>query len=316
MSKGQDLYEVLGVEWDADRDAIRKVYRKLARQFHPDVNPGDEKAEERFKEISAAWGVLGDEEARKNYDEFGEVSLDSGFDAEEARKAREAFGAHFGGDANAGRQDAFHFGEIDDLLGHLFSQEGASRAAGLKMRGADLDASLELEFLEAVLGGEKTLSLQRGPGAGVETVKVRIPPGVDSKGRLRIPGKGGAGHGGGPPGDLWVSLRVRPHRVFRREGKNLTLEVPVSVREASLGSQVEVPTLDGRVSLTVPAGSDSGTRLRLRGKGVPGPRKEAAGDLLVRLKIVTPTGLDDEGKAAIESLQRFEDPSLRKELFE
>jgi curved DNA-binding protein len=317
MAETKDLYEALGVARDADHETIRKAYRRLARQCHPDLNPGDEKAEERFKQISAAWEVLSDATKRRNYDEFGDVVLDAGFDAEEARRARDAFGARFGaGGPPRASGDAFHFGGIDDLFGHLFSRE-AGGGPEIRLRGADLETSLDLDFMEAARGIEKRLSLRRPRPDGsseTETVTVRIPPGVDSKGRLRVPGKGAPGVGGGPPGDLWVSLRVRPHRVFQREGRNLTLELPLSIREATLGARVEVPTLDGRATLTVPPGTDSGTRLRLRGKGIPAAREGAAGDLLVRVQIRVPRDLDAEAEAAIETLQRFEDPAIRKEL--
>jgi DnaJ-class molecular chaperone len=319
MADKKDLYEILGVSRDADRDAIRRAYRKLARQNHPDLNPGDKAAEERFKDISKAWEVLEDAEKRRNYDEFGEVSLEAGFDPEKARQAREAFGARFGfsGQPGAGQSaEEFHFGGIDDLLGNLFG--GNVEGRGFRLRGADLETRLELDFLEAVRGGEKRLTVTRPTaegGATTETVTVRIPPGVDSGGRLRLQGKGAPGIGGGPPGDLHVGLQVRPHRVFRREGRDLVVELPITVREAILGGRVEVPTLDGRATLTVPPGTQGGTRLRMRGKGVPSPRGGPAGDLLVRVQIRVPREVDDEAKAALDALGRFDDPELRKGLF-
>ena len=329
MGESKDLYAVLGVARDADRDAIRKAYRKLARENHPDLNPGDAEAEARFKDISHAWEVLENEERRKAYDEFGEISLEAGFDADEARKAREAFGARFGGPGGfdvgghpgtgMGGQE-FHFGDLDDLLGGLFG--GAQRgpgAAGLRMRGQDLEAHLVLEFEEAVRGGEKRLTLGRpGPDGRPqpETLTVRIPPGVHGGGSLRLAGKGGPGLGGGSDGDLHVRLEVRPHPVFQREGRrDLVFDLPLSVREATLGAKVEVPTLDGRVTLTVPPGTDSGAKLRLKGKGVPGAKGAAPGDLFARVQIRAPRGLDEEARAGLEALERFEDPGLRKELF-
>ena len=176
------------------------------------------------------------------------------------------------------------------------------------MRGADLEASLELDFLDAVRGGEHRLTLGRGGAGGSETITVRIPPGVDTGGRLRIPGKGAPGVGGGPPGDLSVVLRVRPHRVFRREGRDLTFDLPISVAEAIRGAKVEVPTLDGRATLTIPPGTDSGTRLRLRGKGVPDPRGGAPGDLFARIQIRVPRELDDAAKSALDALERVRRP--------
>jgi DnaJ-class molecular chaperone len=316
----KDLYEVLGVARDADRDTIRKAYRKLARQNHPDLNPGDPAAEERFKQISRAWDVLQDDERRRAYDEFGEISLEAGFDPEKARQAREAFGQRFGyegrpGGGGFGGQE-FEFGDLDDILGGFFGRSAEGR--GVRLKGQDVEARLDLDFEEAVRGGEKRLTLSRPtPDGGMmpETVTVRIPPGVDTGGRLRLPGKGAPGIGGGPPGDLFVKLRVRPHRVFRRDGRDLELDLPVSVREAIQGAKVEVPTLEGRVTLTIPPGTDSGKRLRLRGKGVPDAGGGQAGDLLVRVEIRVPRGLDDDARSALDVLEKFEDPNLRKELF-
>jgi curved DNA-binding protein len=247
------------------------------------------------------------------------VALAQGFDADEARKAREAFGAHFGfggRPATGGFREEYHFGGIDDLLGGLF--RGAGDGRGVRLRGSDLESGLELDFAEAVRGGEKRLTLTRPTaegGVASETLTVRIPAGVDDGGRLRIPGKGAPGIGGGPPGDLWVALRVRPHRVFRREGRNLEFDLPISVREAIQGARVEVPTLEGRVTLTIPPGTDGGTRLRLSGKGVPDPRGGRPGDLLARVQIRVPRNLDETTSASLDGLARFEDPEIRKELF-
>jgi DnaJ-class molecular chaperone len=263
--------------------------------------------------VSRAWEVLEDPEKRRDYDEFGDVSLEGGFDAERAREARNTFGGRFGGrPGNSGG-----FADIDDLLGGFFSG-GARGDRGFRMPGADLEATLELDFEEAIRGGEKRLTLGRPSADGrvvQETLTVRIPPGVDTGGTLRIPGKGAPGVGGGRAGHLVVSLRVRPHRVFQRNGRHLTLELPVSVREAALGARIEVPTLDGRATLTIPPGTDSGTRLRMRGKGVPDPRGGAPGDLLVQVQIHVPRGLDEDAKASLEALESFEDPALRKKLF-
>lgn len=315
MPEEQSLYRVLGVASDADHEAIRKAYRKLARQNHPDLNPGDAAAEERFKEASRAWEVLQDPDKRRNYDEFGEVSLEAGFDADRARNAREAFGTRFGTGGHPGMHgEQFEFGDLDDLMGRFFG--GGAEGRGMRFRGNDVEAALELDFLDAIRGGEKRLTLGRPGGGGTETIRVRIPPGVDEGGRLRVPGKGGPGAGGGPPGDLWVTLRVRPHRLFERQGRNLSLEVPITVSEAIGGAAVEVPTLEGRVTLTIPPGTDSGTRLRLRGKGVPASDGSGAGDLLVRVQIRVPRQVDDKVKEALREIERAQDPEVRKELFE
>jgi curved DNA-binding protein len=313
----KDLYEVLGVARDADAEAIRTAYRKLARQHHPDVNPGDTHAEERFKEVSEAYAVLSDAEKRRNYDEFGDVALESGFDAEAARRVRESFGARFGGGPGPGARfdsEAFEFGDLDDLLGRAFAGRGRG-APPFPLRGADMEASLELEFLEAARGGERPLVLPR-PGGAPETVTVRIPAGVGEGGRIRIPGKGAPGRGGGPPGDLWARIRVRPHPVFRREGRDLYLELPVTVSEAVRGAKVEIPTLTGRATVTIPPGTDGGRRLRLGGKGVPDPAGGPPGDLYAVVRIQVPKQLDEAALEGLDRLGPFESRDPRQELFQ
>jgi len=308
--KKEDLYGVLGVARDADEDAIRKAYRKLARRHHPDVNPGDASAEERFKKISEAYAVLSDAERRRNYDEFGEVS----------REMREAFGRRFGAGGQPGGApgagEAFRFGGLDDLFSDLFAQRGWGEPR--HARGTDLEAELELEFLDAVRGGEHRITLARPTADGGvrrETVTVRIPAGVADGGRIRLRGKGGEGAGG--PGDLYARIRVRPHPVFRREGRDVYFDLPVTVREATLGARVSVPTLDGRATLVVPAGTDSGAKLRLRGKGVPDPSGAAPGDLYAVVQIRVPRDLSPEARAKLEAaLEAAETPDVRRGLFE
>ena len=321
-SEKRDLYKVLGVARDVEADALKKAYRKLARRHHPDVNPGDKASEDKFKEISEAYDVLSDPTKRRNYDEFGEVALQGGFDAEQARRAREAFGARFGGGAEGGPQfgggEPFEFGDLDDLLGRFGfgGRGGAGRAAGL--RGSDLQAQLELDFLEAAKGGEKRLTLGLGGEAGrprSQTLTVRIPPGVADGGRIRLRGKGAPGLGGGPPGDLWATVRVRPHPVFRREGRNLIVDVPLTIGEAIRGAKIEVPTLDGRATLTVPPGTDSGQKLRLRGKGIAAPGGGAPGDLYVVIQIRVPKQLDADALEKLDALAGAGPEDPRKELF-
>ncbi len=322
MSDGaaKDLYGTLGVERSADEDTIRKAYRKLARRYHPDVNPGDSEAEERFKAISEAYSVLADEEKRRNYDEFGDVSLEAGFDAERARQAREAFGQRFGGAppfGAPGGAESFHYGDLEDLFSDLFSRRGWSEAPRAR-RGADLEATLELDFVEAALGGEHRLGFARPAADGSlrqESVTVRIPPGVADGGRIRIPGKGGEGARGGESGDLFARIRVRPHRIFRREGRDLHVDLPVTFREAALGAKVPIPTLEGRVTLSVPPGTDSGTKLRLRGKGVPSPSGGAPGDLYATVQIRAPRDLPPEAVEKLEELAQYDAGDPREELF-
>jgi DnaJ-class molecular chaperone len=329
-NRRKNPYEVLGVARDAEEDTIRKAYRKLARKHHPDVNPGDKAAEERFKEVSEAYAILSNAEKRRAYDEFGDVSLESGFDAEAARRAREAFGQRFGGAGAAGGGpggEEFAFGDLDDLLGDLFTRRGWSGGAGggqggrrgrAGLRGPDMEAEVELDLREAARGGEHRFTITRPAADGsarTETVTVRIPAGVADGGRIRIPGKGGEGIGGAPAGDLHATIRIRPDPVFRLEGRDLHLELPITVREAVLGAKVEVPTLEGRATLQVPAGTDSGKRLRLRGKGMPNPSGGAPGDLYAVVQIRVPKGLSDDAQSKLDALAQFDPPDLRKGLF-
>jgi len=313
----RDLYEVLGVARDADAEQIRKAYRKLARRHHPDVNPGDAAAEEEFKVVSEAHAVLADEDRRRDYDEFGEIALEVGFDAE---KAREAFGRQFGAaPAGFAREGAegFQFGGLEDLFSDLFARRGWSEAPRGR-RGPDLEAELELDFLEAVCGGEKRLSFARPGLEGEirsETLTVHIPPGVSDGGRIRLRGKGGAGFGEGPSGDLYARVCVRPHPVFRREGRDVYFDLPLGVSEATLGAQVTVPTLDGRATLTVPAGTDSGAKLRLRGKGAPDSSGGAAGDLYAVVQVRVPRGLSPEAAEQFAKLDTLSGDELREGLW-
>ena len=313
----KDPYSLLGVARDADTDAIRTAYRKLARELHPDVNPGDAVAEERFKQVSEAYAVLSDREKRSAYDEFGEIALDPNFDAKKARQAGQAFGGPFRSGAGA---PGGGFGGLDDLFSNLFSRggdRGGFAGGPLRRAGADLEASLELEFVEAALGGEKRLSIGRPTADGGvrdESVTVRIPPGVADGGRIRLRGKGGEGRGGAPPGDLIARIRVRPHPVFRREKRDLSVDVPVTVREAILGAKVEVPTLTGRVTVSIPPGTDGGTRLRLRGKGVPHPSGSGAGDLFAVVQIKVPKNLDAALRERVEALAELDVADPRKGL--
>jgi DnaJ-class molecular chaperone len=317
----QNLYELLGVARDADADTIRKAYRKLARQYHPDVNPGDAAAEERFKEISRAYDVLSDTDKRSQYDEFGEAALEGGFDAEAARRARETFGAHFGRQAGGGPgsfSGDFSFGNLDDLLGGVFHRFGGAPPRHARpARGPDLHASITLDFADAARGGEQRVSVGRPSADGSvrhENLTVRVPAGVRDGGRIRLAGKGGE-IAGAPPGDLYLDVRVRPHRIFRRDGRDLLLDVPISFREAALGARVEIPTLEGRATVTIPPGTQGGGRLRLRGKGIPKTSGHAAGDLIVTLQIEVPRELDAQGRRAVEALEALEAPDLRKGLF-
>ena len=312
VSEPKDPYAILGVARDADEGAIRKAYRKLARELHPDVNPDNPAAEERFKEASEAYSVLSDPEKRKAYDEFGEVSFQPGFDAAEARRARDAFGGGYDGYANFGDGGVGAEG-FEDLLANIFGRSGPGRGPRQR-RGANLEASVDLDFLDAARGCEQRFQVSRPTrdgGQRSESVTVRIPPGVADGGQIRLRGKGGEGLGGGPPGDLFATIRVRPHPLFRREGRDILLEVAVTISEATSGTKVEVPSLHGRITVTIPPGTDSGSKLRLRGKGVPHPSGGPAGDFYVAIKICVPRGLDDATNEQLSEIAANNPANLR-----
>ena len=306
----KDYYSVLGVKKGASDSEIKKAYRKLARKYHPDVNAGDKKAEEKFKQVSEAHDVLSDPDKRKIYDEFGEEGLRAGFDPEQARQFRQW--QNFGGRAGAGggpeffsnfsfQSDPRGTGGFDSLFRDLFGG-GAGHPGGQRetrfssrgpRKGRDVESSLEVDFLTAVQGGLTRITLQKasnGPGlSSTETIDVNVPPGVADGSRIRLSGKGDSGLNGGPPGDLYISIRVRPHPLFEREGDSLRIEMPITVREAMQGAEVSVPTLEGTVQLKIPPGTKSGQVLRLKGKGVRNLKTKVAGNMYVKVRVQVPS---------------------------
>lgn len=354
MSK-RDYYEVLGVEKGASEDELKKAYRRLAMKHHPDRNPGDKSAEDKFKEAKEAYEVLSDAQKRAAYDRFGHAGVDPSM--------RGGPGGGPGFDPNEAFGDLF-----GDVFGEIFGGAGGRRRGGgpQVFRGADLRYGLALDLEQAVHGatveievptlvgcktcdstgsakgsapetcatchGHGVVRMQQGffsiqqtcprcRGAG-KTVKdpcrtcrgrgrvedskrlsVKVPAGVDDGDRIRLGGEGQAGENGGPPGDLYVEVQVRPHPIFSRDGADLHCEAPISFTKAALGGEVEVPTLDGRATIKVPAGTQTGRVFRLRGKGVKPVRGGAQGDLLCRVAVETPVDLTREQK---ELLERFE----------
>lgn len=283
----EDLYAVLGVARDAAAEEIRKAYRKIAKASHPDLNPGDKAAEERFKAAQAAWDILGDAEKRARYDR-GEIDA-SGQERPQQQFWRSYADAEEGGRyrSDAGYAD---FADLSDVFADLFgdrASRGGRGGEGLRIRGQDRRYHLEVEFLDAARGATRRLTL---PDGG--TLDVAIPAGVEDGTVLRLRGKGGAGIGGGPAGDALVELSIRPHPHFRREGDDIVLELPLAIDEAALGAKLDVPTISGTVRMTVPKGSNSGDVLRLKGRGVS--RKGAAGDQRVVLRVVMPESVDPE----------------------
>jgi DnaJ-class molecular chaperone len=271
-----DPYVLLGVTREASAEEIRRAYRKLARKLHPDLNPGDKGAEDRFKQVSAAHDLLSDPEKRSRFDR-GEIDA-SGQDKPQPRRWRE----HAGTAADPYASDAgfADFADGDELLAELFGR-GARGRGGFSMRGQDLHGRLPLDFLEAVNGTARRLNLPDG------TVEVTVPPGSEDGQILRLRGKGSPGLGGGPPGDLLVTLAVAPHPRFTRQGDDIHFDLPVSLTEVVLGGKVEAPTPAGPVMLGIPAGSNNGTVLRMRGRGVP--RADGSrGDAYATLRLMLP----------------------------
>jgi len=291
----KDLYKMLGVAEDATEDLIKQAFRKLAKANHPDRTGGDKRKAEKFKEVNEAYSVLGDKKKREEYDRLrhapvGSDGMPMGFDPD---TFAQVFGG--GGFPRQGgnvRVTTDFDGDVGDLFSSLFGGGGSPFARGgarRSTRGPDLVGALDLDLREAALGTRKTI--QGGSGASFE---VQVPPGVDSGGRLRVPGQGGAARQrGGEPGDLHLEIRVRPDPVLQRNGSDIEMDLPLTVAEAVSGTKVEVPTLEGRVNVTVPPGTSSGAKLRLRGRGVKRP-DGTRGDQNMRVQIVVPKLSEDD----------------------
>lgn len=368
----RDYYQILGVERGAAHEEIRKAYRKLARKYHPDINPGNKQAEEKFKEISLAHDVLSDPDKRKLYDEFGEAGLAAGFDAEKARSYQQWQQQS----ARAGGAYEFNMDDLGDLFGGLgdFSTAGVGTRPG-PARGQDIEASMDIDFLDAVRGFQTSLTLQRpipcdnchgsgtkpgsapmkcpecqgtgsksvsqGPmqfrrtcprcmGSGqlpgdpcvvcrgtgrvvrAETIRVNIPPGAEPGKRIRLRGKGEAGVRGAPAGDLYITPRIRPHPFLTRSGKDISMELPITVGEAVRGALVEVPTPVGSIKVKIPAGAQSGQQLRVKGKGVAAHGQSPAGDFYLRLMVRVPK--EKVAHDVIEKIDQAYGEDVRKDL--
>lgn len=282
-----DPYETLGVKKTASQDEIRKAYRKLAKKLHPDLNPGDRKAEDEFKSVTAAYDLLGDEDKRARFDR-GEIDA-SGNERPQQRYYRDFQGADAGASAYGGGRAYEDFADMTDLFGDIFGSRANARASGgLRMRGADARYALAVDFLEAVNGATRRITLPDGTA-----LDVSIPPGTEDGQVLRLRGKGGEGLGGGAAGDALIAVEVRPHPFFTRKGDDIEVELPITLAEAVLGARLDVPTPTGPVRMSVPKGSNTGTRLRLKGKGVTRATGKA-GDEYVTLKVVLPDQPDAE----------------------
>jgi len=288
----QDPYTELGVARGAKADDVRKAFRKLAKELHPDKNPGNAKAEERFKRVSAAFDILGDEEKRKKFDR-GEIDADG---REVMRGFNGGGGDPFGrgGGAQGGFGGNFEGVDLNDIFGEILGGRGGGRGFGGPARGQDVRAKVEIDLEDAIQGGRKRIAFSDG-----RTIDVNIPKGAIDGQMLRLKGQGSPGRAG--PGDALIELTFKPHPIFRREGDNLIMDLPVSVPDAVLGSKVEAQTPDGPVSLTVPAGANGGQTLRLKGRGLPTGRANTRGDLLAKIQIVLPEAPDPELQAFAET---------------
>jgi len=381
----QDYYETLGVARSAKEDEIRKSYRKLARKYHPDLNPGDKSAEERFKKVQEAYDVLSDSKKRQVYDQYGFYSdnIPPGGPGAGAGASSAGPGMGFGGfdfsdyvnQGGAGPQYSGGAGNFRDIFSQFFGHK-AERASEGPEKGSDLEYGMNIDFWESIRGTQVRLNVVRqescqtcggsgsvggsstvcpecdGSGnvtqmAGAmkfsltcprcdgkgrlrnvcptchgdgrlsksETVEVRIPPGAQAGSRLRVAGKGNAGRLGGPPGDLYITVRVEPHPFFVREGDDIHIQVPVTVSEAGLGSKIEVPTIDGRALLKVPQGTQNLQKFRLREKGVLNSRKNTRGDEIVEVVIQAPKVQDERTKQLLRELSQINTEDPRKEMW-
>jgi molecular chaperone DnaJ len=375
MAQQQDYYQALGVGRDADPEAIRKAYRRLARKHHPDLNPGDKAAEDRFKKVQEAYDVLSDPKKKQMYDQFGFYSENGmpGAAGGPQRGAGMGFGGFDFSDAftrGGGRASAGSSGNFQDIFSQWFGR-AQETAAPAPEKGSDLEYGLSIDFWQAIKGTQIRMNIARQevcaacngagsrPGANTvcpecngsgnvnqmagamrfslacprcegtgrlrdrcstchgdgrvsktETVEVRIPPGAQQGSRLRVAGKGNAGTHGAPPGDLYITVRVEPHSLFRRSGDDIEITVPVRIDEAGLGTKIEVPTIDGRALLKIPQGTHNGQRFRLREKGVSNSRTGARGDQIVEVAIEAPVVHDERTKELLREYAQLhpEDP--------
>lgn len=286
----RDYYDVLGVSKSAAESEIKSAYRKLARQFHPDRNPGDKEAAAKFKEAQEAYDVLSDKEKRKQYDQFGHAAFSPGGGPSGSGTGPGGFHYSWGPGGAEGMDPSAFQSIFEQMFGGGGSPFGeGGRGKGRRKRGSasppqDVQHEVELEFQTAARGG--TIEVRTATGS---TVSLKVPPGIEDGKILRVRGQGING------GDLLVQIRVLPHRFFQREGADLVVVLPLSLAEAVLGGKVDVPTLDGTITLTIPPGTSSGKRLRLREQGLPKP-DGGKGDLYVEAKVMVPTGLDEESQ--------------------
>lgn len=317
MAAARDYYKILGVSKNASKEDIKKAYRSLARKYHPDLNPDDKMAEEKFKELQEAHEVLSDEEKRKTYDMFGSAEFRPGGQTT-WRRAGDPGGSSYQYTYSSKDFPGFEdiFKDIFGFRGDPRARRGAGRGAGGTFRdifsyasrekptkGKDLEYQIEIDFNTAIKGGVRDISISRQKLNNVITEKlsVKIPPGVATGSKIRVQGKGESG-GKGDKGDLYLRIKVKPHPIFKRKQDDIYLELPITYYEAALGKQVDVPTIDGTAKVSIPSGVQNGTKLRLKGKGVQNVKTKARGNQYVEIKIVMPDNIKESDKEIFEKL--------------
>ncbi|HOD28508.1 MAG TPA: DnaJ C-terminal domain-containing protein [Syntrophales bacterium] len=310
----EDYYKILGLEKSAGPEEIKKAYRKLALKYHPDRNPNNKAAEEKFKQVSEAYAVLSDSEKRQQYDQFGSTdqfrqrySQEDIFRNFDLNDILRGFGFSFGDAGGGGRiytgggRRRTYRQTDGDPFADLFGRGGAPYGGPVPQAGQDLEYNLSITLEESVFGAEKKLSLQKEDRS--EEISFKIPPGIANGKKLRLSGKGGPGSGGGPPGDLYMNIQILPHPIFARDGNDLYIEKSVRFSQAALGTVLDVPTLDGGTKrIKIPAGTQNQTKIRMKGYGAPGLKGAAKGDQYVKISVEVPKKLTDRQARLIRQL--------------
>lgn len=322
----KDYYKLLGISKTATKDEIKKAYRNLARKYHPDHNPDNKEAEEKFKEIQEAHEVLSDDEKRKAYDMFGSAEFQPGGRTTWRRAGEQPGGYEYNYSSNdfPGFEDIFKdifgFGggarrgraRGGESFRDIFSNVGRSEAPS---KGRDLEYQIEVDFMTAIKGGVRDISISRQRNGQVNTEKlsVKIPAGVDNGSKIRVQGKG-ENTARGKKGDLYLRIKVKPHPLFRRQKDDIYVEVPVTVYEAALGKNIDVPTIDGTAKVSIPKGVQNGTKLRLKGKGVQNVKTKRRGDQYVEVRIAMPDNIDESERRKYEELEESSPYNPRSDL--